>query len=94
MLTSNTQDLAESFATLYELNECLPYMEGCELSAFHTLVWFPAPTLSQGKGLVTTERFLGCADSEVLMLIACLHDIGPIHIGGCRVLKQPRHGVS
>jgi len=75
-----TSDLAESFATLYELNECLPYMEGSELSAFHTLVWCLAPTLSisQGKGLVTTERFLGCADSEVLMLIACLHDIGPI----------------
>ena len=32
------------------------------------LVSCPDPALSQGKGLVTIERFLGCAESTVLIL--------------------------
>jgi len=41
------------------------------LDASHThfiVVSCPGPALSQGNGLVTIERFLGCADSAVLIL--------------------------
>ena len=32
------------------------------------IVSYPDPTLKRGKGLVTVERFLGCAESAVLLL--------------------------
>jgi len=41
------------------------------LDASHThfiVVSCPGPARSQGNGLVTIERFLGCADSAVLIL--------------------------
>ena len=38
----------------------------CLVLAGSMLVSYPDPTLSRGKGLVTFERFLGCASSAVL----------------------------
>ena len=37
-----------------------------EKHGIHTLVSSPDPTLCEGKGLVTLERFLGCADTAVM----------------------------
>ena len=46
---------------------CSTYGEDWWLSSGH-VVSCPDPTLSQERGLVTIERFLGCVESAVLIL--------------------------
>ena len=56
----------------------------CSFVSQQSVVLFPDINSHEEMGLVTTDRFLGCAESAVLIfeqiLNTCLHDVGPISL--------------